>query len=63
MSWCSGDMRRVHHPKVTTPGTSTSAVFIKYPYTFPLLSNIRGHTGCSQGDMRTVHHPIVTAPG
>ena len=63
MGWCQGDMRTVHHPEVTTPGTSTFFVFIKSPYTFTLLSNIRGHMGWCQGDMRTVHHPEVTAPG
>jgi hypothetical protein len=56
-------MRKVHHPEVSTPGTSTFSVFIKSPYTFTLLSNIRGHMGWCQGDMRTVHHPEVTAPG
>jgi len=35
--WCQGDMRTVHHPEVTAPGTSTFSVFIKSPYTLHSL--------------------------
>ena len=63
MGWYQGDMRTVHHPEVTAPGTSTFSVFIKSPYIFTLLKKIWGHMGWCHGDMRTVYHPEVIAPG
>jgi hypothetical protein len=57
MGWCQGDMRIVHHPQVTTPGTSTSSLNLHtHLHSLRIYEDI--WVWC-QGDKRTVHHPEV----